>query len=285
MVDPAFLEEKLRVLPSDIAVKVSRIIKKLKGSRGAVVAFSGGVDGSLVLAFSKLALGSNLLAVTLDSVIFPRDELRWAKKIAGFFDVPHLILKVDKLSNRNIYLNPPDRCYHCKKETMMLLWDIAKSRGMDTVVDGTNFDDLRQYRPGLRALMEYNVYSPLAEVKLTKREVRFIAKALGLPGAERASATCFLSRFPYNVKVTADMIRRVSDAEEFIKKTVKGLKRVRVRDFGKLAKIEVEKDDLRLFFDEELMDKIVKVFKELGYVHVTLDMEGYRFGSMDEEIG
>ena len=267
-----FLEKKYR-----------RLLDWFKGKKGVLVAFSGGVDSTLVAYAAKTALGDKALAVTANSPLLPPGELEEAKKLAKLIGIRHKIIEVNELENKRLVENPPNRCYYCKKELMGALLKIALEEGLEIVVDGTNADDMQSYRPGIKALKELGIRSPLAEVGLKKDEVRAISRMLGLPTADKPPVTCLASRFPYGRKITLEAVKRVGEAETMIKKLA-GVKLVRVRDHGDIARIEVAREERKKLFDERLLDEISKRLKELGFLYVTMELEGYVSGSLDRII-
>jgi uncharacterized protein len=261
--------------------KMEKVISKLKEKGSVLVALSGGVDSSLVAKLAKIALGDKVLAVTADSMTLPPGELEEAKKIAKEIGVKHLIIQVNELSNPNFAENPPERCYYCKKELISELKRIAREHNLAAIVDGTNAEDLKGHRPGALALIEEGVFSPLADVGLTKNDVRKLAKMLGLSTAEKPSMACLSSRFPYLQRITQEKLRRVAEAEKTIKQLT-GIKELRVRDHGDIARVEVGRNERKLLYNEQLMDTIAGKLKALGFKYVTMDLQGYRSGSMDE---
>lgn len=263
--------------------KLKELLEWFKKKDGVIVAFSGGVDSSVVAVAASYALGNRAIAVTADSPLLPPGELEEAKKIAELKKLRHIVIKVNQLENENLVKNPPNRCYFCKKELISTLKKIAKEFNISTIVDGTNYDDLNLHRPGYIALKEEGVESPLAELKITKKEVREIARILNLPNSDKPSMACLASRFPYGQSITLNKILRVSEAEEFIKRKV-NVTQIRVRDHGNIARIEVLPEERKFFFDERIMDEIANKLKELGYTYITLDLQGYRTGSMDEVL-
>ena len=247
-----------------------------------IVSYSGGVDSSVVLAVAVLALGrDNVVAVTALSPTYPEEDLYWAKKIVGIFNVEHILVESSELNDPNFVANPPNRCYFCKKSLAKELFEIAKRFNARAIVDGTNASDLSTHRPGLLAFREAGVRSPLAEVGITKEEVRVLAKAINLPNWDKPPMACLASRIPYGEKITIEKLRRVSEAEIIVKRLT-GAAIVRVRDHGYIARIEVDRNERRKFFSEEVMDKIAMELQKLGYRYVTLDLLGYRSGSLDE---
>jgi uncharacterized protein len=263
--------------------KLQKLINWFRDAESVLVAFSGGVDSSVVAVVARYAIGDKAVAVTANSPLLPPSELEEAINIAKQQNLRHLVLEVDELKNPNLVRNPQNRCYFCKKELMSILKKVASELNLKVVVDGTNSDDLRMHRPGFLALVEEGIRSPLAEVGITKGEVREIARYFKLSNSEKPSMACIASRFPYGQEITHDKIKRVVQAEKLIRENV-NVTQLRVRDYGNTARIEVLPNERKFFFNEELLDKITKKLKSLGYVYVTLDLEGYRTGSMDEVI-
>ncbi len=270
-------------LDSTTKKKFEELLNFFKDKERVLVAFSGGVDSSLVTAMAKIVLNDKVLAVTANSITLPPWELQNSKRIAEIIGVRHMIVDIDELANSLISNNPPDRCYHCKKEIITTLKKVAKNEGMSVIVDGTNADDLKGYRPGALALKEEGVYSPLALIGLSKKDVREMARYLNLPNADKPSMACLASRFPYWQKITYEGILRVAEAEKYIIDLL-GARQVRVRNHNGIARIEIGKDERKLLYDENLMDEIAEKLKSLGFDYVTMDLQGYRSGSMDEVL-
>ncbi|MFQ6085682.1 MAG: ATP-dependent sacrificial sulfur transferase LarE [Candidatus Bathyarchaeia archaeon] len=262
--------------------EVERLVGKLKSKKGILVALSGGVDSSVVAALAKIAVGDKALAVTTSSLLLPPGEIENAKRIAREIGIRHVIVEANELSNRGFVANPTDRCYYCKKELIGQLREIAEREGLETIVEGTNAEDLKSHRPGAKALEEEAVNSPLAEAGLNKAQVREIASYLGLSVAEKPSMACLASRIPYGDKITEGKLRRIGRAEEIVRDLTE-VRQLRVRDHGTIARIEVGREERRRLFDVKLLDRIVKELKYLGYRYVTMDVEGYRTGSMNEQ--
>ena len=258
--------------------KLKKILEKLKS---AVIAFSGGVDSSFLLKAACGALPKeNILAVTAVSPTYTDSELRQAKGFAKKLGVRHKIIFTDELRDRNFTNNPVDMCYYCKKELFKRLAKIAKEKGFDNILDASNIDDAKDYRPGTRAKKEFKIRSPLMEAGFKKQDIRRFSRRLGLETAGLPSMACLASRFPYSQKIDRTSLKRIADAESFIKKA--GIRQVRVRYHNNIARIEVEKKDINRFLNRNFCDKITKRLKGLGFKYIALDLEGYRTGSLNE---
>ncbi|MEM1526965.1 MAG: ATP-dependent sacrificial sulfur transferase LarE [Ignisphaera sp.] len=270
-----------------MAQSLNEVIKRLTDwfrgvEKPIIVSFSGGTDSSAVLAIACKAVEPyNVVAVTALSPIRLEEDLNWAKRITSTFGVKHIIVETNELSDPNFEVNLPNRCYICKKYLISKLLEVARKLNAKTIVDGTNASDLSSYRPGIQALKEAGVRSPLAELGISKDEVKLIAKAIGLPNWDRPSATCLATRIPYGESITLEKLKRIAEAEEVVKRLL-GVKTIRVRDHGYIARIEVDPRDRNKFFSEEIMDLVAMELKRIGYKYVTLDLLGYRSGSLDE---
>lgn len=249
------------------------------GRDGLCIAFSGGVDSALLLKLvSECRIRS--VAVTFDTFLHPSVDLKQAKELAEECGIPHYVIRIDEMENPLVMNNPPDRCYHCKHMLFEQLKKYAGQQRYGCVIDGTNADDLKTYRPGLRALEELNIKSPLAECGVSKAHVRELAKKLGVSVASRPSSPCLATRFPYGTHLTVSLLKKVEIAEEAIKRL--GFYNVRVRCHQDIARIEVDCDDLqRLIL---IKDQVIQCCHNSGFRYVTLDLEGFRSGSMDLPI-
>lgn len=265
-----------------IEQKWERLKELLCSMQCAVVAYSGGVDSSLLLKAASGVMGANIIAVTADSETYPPGELAEAKEFARSLGVTHRILHTGELSSEQFVSNPPDRCYFCKKELFGKLKQIAESESISYIVDGSNTDDLKDYRPGSKAAAEFGVRSPLREAGFSKSDVRAYARILNLPVWDKPSMACLSSRIPYGTRITRELLKTVQSAEDLLH--VLGFRQARVRHHGDTARIEIDRKDFNHFVADDLSQKIVAGLKRLGYTYVCLDLEGYRTGSMNEGL-
>lgn len=260
--------------------KWNDLIQRIKLFDSAVVAFSGGVDSSFLAVVTHMVLSPKMLAVTIQSQVETHGIMATAQSLAGQFGFPHQIIPYDKLKDDAYVENSSNRCYVCKSTDLGIISEIAKKTGIDHVLMGANSDDLKDYRPGLRAAHELGVLSPLAEVGLTKKEIRLLSRELGLSNWNHPSSPCLASRLPYGVQVTREKLEQVALGEAYLRAL--GFMVVRVRNNGHTARIEVEQQDLIRII--KLHDIIVDYFKQIGFQYVTIDLEGFRSGSLNEVL-
>jgi len=273
---------EIKELPAELAGKVKACQDILVSLGRVVVAFSGGVDSSFLLAMAVGSLGrDNVLAVTNVSAIHPRIDSSEARAVAAELDAEMLEVTGRELEDHRFKSNPPDRCYYCKREIFGSLTKLAAIRGYKAVLSGANADDVGDYRPGARAEAELGIRRPLLEAGLTKAEIRQASRAMGLSTAGKPSMACLASRIPYDQPITAQKLARIEQAETLLREL--GFGQYRLRDHETLARIEVPPDE----FDRLLANRrrIVDALKQLGYTYITLDLQGFRSGAMNETLG
>jgi uncharacterized protein len=258
---------------------LKEIIDKLES---VVIAFSGGCDSSFLAKIAYDVLGDRAIAITADSELYANSEVKDSEKIAADIGIKHEIISSNELETPGFSDNPPERCYYCKKELFSGLLEVAKKKGFRHVLDGSNFDDTDDYRPGMKAGRELDIRSPLREAGLTKEEIRQLSRKFGLSTADKPAMACLASRFPYGTKIKKRDLQKVEKAEQFLRDM--RFIQLRVRHHGDIARIEVLPEDIESLLRKDFREKILAEFKKLGYKYVTFDLEGYITGSMNKVL-
>jgi len=260
--------------------KVDRLKNRLIEFKSAVIAFSGGVDSTFLARIAKDVYGDNLLLITATSSTYPFYELEEAKSLAGLLGIKHKIINSEELDIPGYSDNPPDRCYYCKSELFDKINFIASQEGYEVVFDGSNADDLSDFRPGMKAKHEKGVKSPLADSGFTKSDIRHFSGILNLPTASKQSYACLTSRFPYGEKITKEKLERVGNAEFEIRKL--GFSQFRIRSHDNLARLEFIPSEMDKAWS--IKSQLTEIIKKSGFSYITLDLTGYRTGSMNEVL-
>jgi uncharacterized protein len=266
----------------DVSEQLSKLTGLLRSCGRTLVAYSGGVDSTLLAKVAGDALGREALAVIADSPSLPRRELAEALEVAGRFRFAIRVIRTEEMANADYASNPPNRCYFCKGELFEKLTGLARTEGWQTIVYGENADDSGDFRPGAQAAKEFAVRAPLKELGLTKAEIRALSVELGLPTAEKPAMACLSSRIPYGQPVTTAALNAIEEAENVLRDL--GFRDVRVRHHEKLARIEVGPSELTRFLENGLRERVIAELRRLGYLYVTLDLAGYRRGSANEVL-
>lgn len=269
-------------ISQDTLSKYEELQDLLRGMGNVLVAFSGGVDSSFLLKVAADVLGKNVLAVIASSETYPEKERDEAVKFAKRLNARYTIIQTKELEDPDFTQNPPERCYYCKMELFSRLNDIAESEGIPYVLDGSNLEDTSDFRPGTKAAEELGVRSPLKEVGLVKDEIRQLSRHIELPTWNKPAMACLSSRFPYYTEIEPSSLKQVAQAEEYLKGL--GFSQVRVRHHGQVARVEIEPQEFSRIMDRKTRAKIIKAFKRFGFIYVTLDLAGFRSGSMNEPL-
>ncbi len=267
---------------TSIEEKLDYLKKTLRDMGTVLVAYSGGVDSTFLAVTAHEVLGKNSLAVFAASPVAPPMEKEEAEALAHNTGLRFKIIESSEMSNPDFVANPPERCYYCKRELFSELKPIAQAEGLTWIADGTNADDLSDFRPGRKASAEAGIRSPLLEAGLTKAEIRQLSHTQGLPTWDRLASPCLASRIPYGIPVTAETLNKIARGEQYLHSL--GLRQLRLRHHGDIARIELDPGDMDKIIKPEIRQDIVKHLKALGYKYVTLDLTGYRIGSLNEVL-
>ena len=265
-----------------LSAKKKILAEMLKDLGSVLIAFSGGVDSTFLLAVAHQVLGENAVACTATSLIYPSRELKEAIAFTKREGIAHELIPFDAMKLSGFSANNPDRCYHCKKHVFHELKNLAEQKGLKCVAHAVNMDDLSDYRPGLRAAEEMGVVAPLVDARLTKKEIRLLSKEMGLRTWDKPPMACLASRIPFGQAITAEKLRMIGEAEEFLADL--GFLQYRVRCHESLARIEVETEDLQRIMEKPIRDRIISKLREIGFIHIALDLEGYISGSLNRMI-
>jgi uncharacterized protein len=266
-----------------LEAKYARLVDLLRDMQSVVVAFSGGVDSTLLARAAADALGTRALLVTADSETYPEAELAEARRLGELIGLRHVVVRTEELANPEYARNGANRCFFCNDELFGRLRPIAEREGLRTLVYGANMDDLGDHRPGMKAAAEHGVRAPLIEAALTKAEIRDLSRALGLPTWDKPSFACLSSRFQYGDRITADKLRQVDAAETFVRSL--GFRQFRVRHHERLARLEIPLDEIPRLWQDGRHEAIVARFRELGYLYVAVDLAGFQSGSANLLLG
>jgi uncharacterized protein len=269
--------------PTRLREKEEKLFADLGAMDRVIVAFSGGTDSAYLAWAANRVLGAKAIAMTADSASLPESHKRDAEAFVRQFDITHEYIQTYEFENPEYLKNAPDRCFHCKDELFTRLSQVGRERGVEHIIYGVNLDDLGDYRPGQNAAKKHEVAAPLADAGLSKAEIRELSRQAGLPTWDRPAAACLSSRIPYGTPVTIENIKTVETGEEEIKAL--GFRQFRVRFHGEVVRIEIDPAEMAAALNPEMARRFTAIFKKLGFKYVTLDLEGYRQGSLNEVLG
>lgn len=267
-------------MQSVIDVKLKKLKKWFSLRDNVIVAYSGGVDSSLLAQVAYSTLGSKAIAITADSPSIARKDLADAKELARSIGIQHIVVNTFEINNPDYFTNPENRCYFCKEELFRTIKNLAKQHGIKTIVDGTNNDDLSDYRPGTKAGDLFEIERPFVELEIGKEEIREISRSFNLPTADKPSSPCLSSRIVHGEVITLEKLNRIEKAENFIKQ-ISGIQVLRLRDHGDIARIEVGINERNLLLNEKLLDMVDDELKNMGFKYVTFELSGYTSGSIN----
>jgi len=269
--------------PALLQAKEQKLLDSLRRMGRVIVAYSGGTDSAYLAWAAREALGDNALAITADSASIPESHKRDAEALVRQFGIRHEYIQTYEFDNPDYVKNDANRCFHCKDELFTRLEEVGRQRGYENIVYGVNMDDLGDYRPGQNAARQHDVKAPLVDAGLTKAEIRELSRLAGLPTWDRPASACLSSRVPYGTPVTVETVKTVESGEEQIKAL--GFRQFRVRFHGEVVRIEIARDEMEKALSLPIAARFTRIFKDLGFQYVTLDLEGYRQGSMNEVLG
>ena len=263
-------------------LKKESLVRHLEELGSLLIAFSGGVDSTFLLAVAHLVLGERVLAATASSATYPYKEQEEATEFVKKRGIKHIVFESDEVSIPEFLANNPERCYYCKKRLSQELHKIAKNRDIRHIALAANLDDLDDYRPGIKAAEEMGIIEPLIDARLTKKEIRFLSKEMGLPTWDKPAMACLASRIPYGDPITEEKLKMVGEAEAFL--SANGFKQFRVRHHGPVARIELELSDMGRVTEPQMRKMIVEKLRDIGFIHIALDLEGYVSGSLNRAL-